>query len=191
MSISEIKPPEKEEELYYPYLQTLKGIFDRYYVAESYVYSREGLQRAPTDGITNPHLEITAYGEFSEKLQNNFDYYLFKALSAERFKPDIMGFVQKNPSSKKEFITVEVKLGAITIKDVLQAKSYADIFNAKFSFVISPVGIPPEKLQVILQHDKALRGNVIPVSYTPRVCKFRINPLLEKYVEEPFQMFCK
>ena len=186
----ETKPPEKEE-LYFPYLQELRGIFDRCYVAESYVYAKDGRQIAPSDGITNPHLEIMAQGNFSEKLQNNFEYYLFKALSAEKFKPDIMGFVQKKPSSKKEFITVEVKLGAISIKDVLQAKAYADIFNAKFSFVISPEGIPPEKLKIILQYNNALRGNVIPASCLPESSPFRINPLLAKFVPEPFPMFCK
>ena len=105
--------------------------------------------------------------------------------------PDIMGFVQKKPSSKKEFITIEVKLGAITIRDVLQAKLYEGVFNAKFSFVISPEGISPEKLKVILKHDKALRGNVIPVRYNPKVTRFCINPELKKNVPEPFQAFCK
>ena len=63
----------KEEELYFPYLQTLKEIFDRWYVAEPYAYTREGLMRAPTSGITNTNLEITAHGEFSEQLKTNFD----------------------------------------------------------------------------------------------------------------------
>ncbi len=181
----------KEEDLYFPILEALRGIFDRWYVAESYVYSREGLQRAPTSGITNPHLEITAHGDFSEKLQRVFDYPLFAALYAERLKPDIMGFVRKKPSSKPEVITVEVKATALTIRDVLQAKMYSDIFNAVFSFAISPMGISIPKLRTILEHDKALRGDVIIVSYNPGVSRFRIYPELKEHVPKEFRDFCK
>jgi hypothetical protein len=65
-------PPKKpkEEELYYPIMEVLKGIFDRWYVDVSYAYSKEGYMRAPSSGITNPHLEVTAHGGFSEKLQS-------------------------------------------------------------------------------------------------------------------------
>jgi hypothetical protein len=134
MSLKE--PKRKEEELYAPVLEALKGIFDRWYVEESYVYSREGLQRAMESGIKNPHLRITAHGEFSEELQRVFDYRLFAALYAERLKPDIMGFVRKKRLGEPEVITVEVKATALTIRDVLQAKMYSDIFKAKFSFAI-------------------------------------------------------
>jgi len=61
----------KESDLYFPLQQKLKEIFDSLYVAESYVYSREGYQKAPTTGITNPHLEITAHGKFSELFIDN------------------------------------------------------------------------------------------------------------------------
>jgi hypothetical protein len=181
----------KEESLYFPILEALRGIFDRFYVAESYAYSREGLMRAPSSGITNPHLEITANGDFSEKLQRVFDYRLFAALYAERLKPDIMGFVRKKPSSKPEVITVEVKADALKIKDVLQAKMYSDIFNAEFGFAISPMGISIPKLKTILEHDKELRGNVIIVSYNPGVGRFCIPPELKDYVPKLFQGFCK
>jgi len=151
----------EEEKLYCPLLQSLKEIFDRWYVAESYTYSREGYMRAPTSGITNPHLEITAYGKFSESLHTQFDYPLFQDLKAENLHPDIMGYVYKKDAAKREFITVEVKYAQLKIKDVLQAKLYERIFNAKFSFVISPKGMGIEKLKVILKHDNDLRGHVM------------------------------
>ena len=183
----------KEEDLYYPIMEAMKGIFDRWYVEESYVYTRDGLQRAMTSGITNPHLEITAHGDFSEKLQRIFDYRLFAALYAEKLKPDIMGFVSKKRGGNPEVITVEVKPTALTIRDVLQAKLYSDIFKAKFSFAISPRGISIPKLRTILEHDKELRGNVIIASYAPfaEFKIFRIYKELEPYVPKEFQRFCK
>jgi hypothetical protein len=72
---------------------------------------------------------------------------LFAYLYAEKLKPDIMGYVRKKPSSDPEVITVEVKPTALTIRDVLQAKMYSDIFKAKFSFAISPKGIKIRKLK--------------------------------------------
>jgi hypothetical protein len=92
MSSKTAKP--KEKDLYAPYMEALKAIFDRYYVDESCVYSSEGLQKAPTNSITNPLLEITAFGEMPEELQRIFDYRLFAALYSERLKPDSMGFVR-------------------------------------------------------------------------------------------------
>ena len=183
----------KEEDYYFPIMEVLKGIFDRWYVEVSYAYSKEGYMRAPSSGITNPHLEITAHGEFSEKLQRVFDYRLFADLYAEKLKPDIMGFVRKKPSSKPELITVEVKAKAFTIRDVLQAKMYSDIFKAKFSFAISPKGISIPKLRTILEHDKELRGNVLIVSYDPfnEFSRFRIYKELEPYVPKELQRFCK
>ena len=106
-----------ESKLYFPLCQTLKEIFDSCYVAESYVYDRKGLQRAPLYSIKNPHLEITEHGKFSDLLKSKFSYYLFQKLKAEKFHPDIMGFVKKKPSSKEEFITVEIKKIPLRIRD--------------------------------------------------------------------------
>jgi hypothetical protein len=95
---------------------------------------------APPEGITNPHLEITANNTPTETLQRVFDYSLFAALYAEELRPDIMGFVRKKKTGKPEVIIIEVKKNALKIKDVLQAKMYSTIFNATFSFIISPLG---------------------------------------------------
>ena len=181
----------REEDLYYPIMEALKGIFDRWYLDESYVYTRDGLQRAMSSGIKNPHLIITAHGEFSDELQRVLDYRLFAALYAEKLKPDIMGFVRKKKSSEPEVITVEVKATALTIRDVLQAKMYSDIFNAKFAFIISPQGISIPKLRTIMEHDKALRGNVIIVKYHPKVTRFQIYQELKDSIPKELQRFCE
>jgi hypothetical protein len=191
--MSEKKPKLKEEELYFPILNMLKEMFDRFYVAESYVYARNGLQKAPTSGITNPHLIITAHGDFSEELQRVFDTDLFAALYAEKLKPDIMGFVRKKESDKPEIITVEVKAGELKIRDVLQAKMYSDIFKATFAFIISPKGISIPKLRTIMKHDKELRGNVLIASYDPfdQWKPFRIYEELKPFVPKELQFFCR
>jgi hypothetical protein len=181
----------KEKDLYAPYKQRLKEIFDSSYVDKGYVYT-DGLQSGISSGITNPHLEITADGVMSEELQRIFDYPLFADLYGENLKPDIMGFVRRNDKSEAEIITVEVKAGALTIRDVLQAKMYSDIFNAKHAFAISPEGISIPKLQTILRHDTALRGNVIIVRWNPfdKWNMFRIYKELKSFVPKEFHLFC-
>ena len=110
--------PEKriEEDYYFPIFERLRDIFDRWYVDEPYAVARDGVMKAPSSGITNPHLKITAHGEFDDKLHRVFDYRLFAALYAERLKPDIMGFVKRNKKSEPEIITVEVKIDALSIQ---------------------------------------------------------------------------
>jgi hypothetical protein len=180
----------KETDLYFPLQQKLKEIFDALYVAESYTYTREGYMRGPTIGITNPHLEITAHGKFSELLHTQFSYYLFQNLKAENLHPDIMGYVDKKDANTRAFITVEVKKDQLKIRDILQAKLYESIFNAKFSFAISPKGIAIEKLKVILEHDKDLRGNVMIGQCLANGEAIRLYPDLMKYIPKEFQRLC-
>ena len=136
----------KESTLYFPICQELKVFFDQNYVSDPYTIDRKtGYLKAPTNFIQNPRLEITANGKMSDLLQSNFSYFLFRKLQAERLHPDLMGFVKKKSSSNPEFITVEIKKGALRIRDILQAKLYEDIFNAKFSFAISPKGISTQQ----------------------------------------------
>jgi len=178
----------KEESLYVPIMNTVRVILAYNYVEKEKKYQHQ------LDSSPNPYLEITALGNFSERLKNLFDYYLFKNLSAELLKPDITGFVKKTSSSNPERVTVEVKATVIKIKDVLQAKLYQDIFGAKFSLVISPKGISAEKLEVVLKYDKKIRGNVIIAKFVrpyPQIeegCIY-VPPKLEKLVPAPFNKF--
>ena len=170
----------------------MKEIFDRFYVAESYTIDRKtGYQRVSLNSIRNPHLEITAEGKFSDLLKSHFSYFLFQKLQAERFHPDLMGFVTKKTSSNPEFITVEIKKGALRIRDILQAKLYEKIFDAKFSFAISPKGISTEKLKVILEHNEAIRGKVIIAQCSDNGRSIWINPLLENHIPKEFKGLCR
>jgi hypothetical protein len=69
-----------EEKLYAPIVETLKFIYDYWYLDKSQVYTgkpddNHRLQYNLTTAIRNPHLEITAHGEFSEELKlKKFDY---------------------------------------------------------------------------------------------------------------------
>jgi hypothetical protein len=123
-------------------------------------------------------------------LHGQFDYPLFQDLKAENLHPDLMGYVYKKDPSKREFVTAEVKYAPLKIKDVLQAKLYEKIFNAKFSFVISPKGIAIEKLKVILKHDKDLRGNVIIGQCSANGELIRLYPDLSEYIPKEFRQLC-
>lgn len=174
---------QRERKLYEPVKRALETIFSVHYIEK-----KEKYQHRPTY-VRNPHLEITASGKFSETLKREFNDEALNILNAERIRPDIMGFVQKKPSSPKELITVEVKVAPIRIVDVAKAKLYQDIFNATFSLVVSPKGIPEEKLRLVLNKD-TIRGKVIITQfahYDERlgIGVFQIHPKLRN-VPKPF-----
>ena len=126
----------------------------------------------------------------SEKLQNLFDYHMFKKLSAEKLHPDIMGYVTKKKTGT-EFITVEIKKDDLTLKNLMQAKLYETFFQSKHTFLFSPTGMSPEKLEVVLQHDEALRGKVIIGKCGEDGRMFRINPKLTDKTPKYFQDLCR
>lgn len=57
-------------------------------------------------------------------------------------RPDIAGIVE--PAGITTMLTVEVKLGSPTIKDVYQAKLYKEVFGATLGFLIATGAIPEE-----------------------------------------------
>jgi len=101
-----------------------------------------------------------------------------------------MGYVYKRDATKREFITVEVKKGPLTIKNILQAKLYENIFNAKFSFAISPEGMAIEKLKVILKYSKDLRGHVMIGQCSDDGRAIRLYPDLSDYILKEFKRLC-
>lgn len=189
-----------EEKLYVPIVETLKSIYDYWYLDKSQVYTGKPyddnrLQYNLTTAIKNPHLEITAHGEFSEGLKlKKFDYYMFEQLFAEHLHPDILGYVIKNTAKKSsslETIAVEVKANSLLIRDLMQAKLYEAIFSAKHTFLLSPKGMTGEKIAVVLKHDDLLRGNVIIAKCGENGKDLRIDPRLADYVPREFLRFCK
>ncbi len=177
-------------------LETLKRIFDRWYVEEPYSYRKiphtnHWAQAGLSDGITNPYLEITAKGNFPEKLKAHFNITMFGKLYGEELHPDIMGFVKKKKSDKPELITVEIKNDDLKIRDVMQARLYEIFFQSKFTFLLSPTGISREKIEAVMQHDDLIRGNVIIGKCGDDGKDFRIDPKLCNKVRKEFARFCR
>lgn len=91
------------------------------------------------------HIEITA-NSFSDKLKNELlrtqghreiiFYFVKKA------RPDLTGFIEGEYSS--DFLIVEIKTKKIELGDVYQTREYAELFNAKYSLLISTKEIPAE-----------------------------------------------
>jgi hypothetical protein len=194
-------PREKlEERLYSPVVQALKTMFDYWYCDQSQHYGgklgdKYRPQSSPIGEIRNPHLEITAHGEFSEELKlKNFNSYMFEKLFAEQLHPDILGYVIKNTGKKPsspETIAVEIKAHELTLRDVMQAKLYETIFGAKHTFLLSPQGMTGEKMEVVLKHGDLLRGKVIIGKCHPENDKTVLfDPRLVDYVPEGFKQFC-
>ena len=91
----------------------------------------------------NRHLELTHTGKFSEKLKREVKDDIVFSFLKKRASPDITGFL-KGPFSDTQFITVEVKRKRIVLDDIYQAKKYADLFRAKYGFLLSSEPIPEE-----------------------------------------------
>jgi len=124
----------KEEPLYEPIMKTLEKVFST---------------------LGECHLEITAKKSFSDKLQKTFDDVALYMMSVEGFYPDITGFVKTNVHSI-DIIIVEVKLGNPRIRDIFQAKNYAQIFDAKYVLLISTKSISEPKRRLILKRNEII-----------------------------------
>lgn len=185
---------EREKELYANVLHTVRAIFDTWYLDVPYGINREGIQNASPDWITNPHLEDTHIGDFSEEIKTHFDIVMFGKLYGSELRPDIMGYVTKKKGAKPELIIIEVKLDDLTLLDVMQARLYELFFQSKFTFLLSPTGISREKIEAIMQHDDFLRGNVMIGKCGNDGKDFRLDPKIkEKLPKElkEFQRFCR
>jgi len=196
MVMSSEKLKQRKEREFYESIKTVLEFEFRSYVEES------RYQNAPFPNEENLYLKITAFGH-SETLTREFSDRALRFLSVEKNLPDIMGFVQKKSSKKKEFITVEVKRSPVRFLHILQAKLYQDIFDAKFGLLISTKGIRDDKVRFVLKTPlgRSIRGKVIiakfkelPYGYGDRMLIARtleINPKFKDSVPEPFKRLCK
>jgi hypothetical protein len=155
--------------------------------------SQAGLCIDPID-IKNPHLEITAHGEFSEELKlKKFNYYMFEQLWAEELHPDILGYalIENGKKSISETIAVEVKAHDLRIRYLMQAKLYETVFGAKRTFLLSPQGMTGEKMEVVLKHNDLLRGNVVIGKCGEDGKQIRFDPRLIDVVPQAFRRYCR
>jgi len=93
------------------------------------------------------HIEITSDGTFSRKLKEVLDIETINILRVERLRPDLTGYYEEK--DRKEIIIVEVKAKEITLMDIYQAKTYADIFNAHYCILVSSERLGREKRMFI------------------------------------------
>jgi len=105
------------------------------------------------------HLEVTAYGKFSELLKQAVEHdIIFSFLKSKRDCPDVTGYVERHlrkddvppvrrnvlPLVGYDFVTIEIKKEKIKLEHIYQAKRYADLFKAKYGFLLTTELIPEE-----------------------------------------------
>ena len=100
--------------------------------------------------------EVTSRGTFSEELKKLLDDYALYIFRVEKFFPDLTGWVLKTVTDTFNLITVEVKK-KMRIKDISQAKLYADILNAKYCLLVVTKPISEEIRRFILERNLLFR----------------------------------
>lgn len=160
---------ESEKELYEGVKQNLQELFQK---------------------IGKCYLEITAEGKISNELKRMLDDLSLYIINVERFSPDIMGYViEEELSESKDIIVVEIKPSKIRIKDIFQAKIYGEIFNAKYTLLISSESIAEEirrfleKRPEILSHSAGYKS-VITAQFDKKE-----NIIKSWYPSPPFESF--
>jgi len=89
------------------------------------------------------HLEITADKEFSNKLKAKIPQHreiIFNFL--KNVRPDITCFIKEDSST--QFVVIEIKDNPIKLDDIYQIRKYAELFGAKYAFLVSTKDIPEE-----------------------------------------------
>lgn len=120
----------KEEDLYKPVRKALEEMFSRKGTCKSEVTSQK----------------------ISDSIKKRLDDYSIFLLETEDKRPDLMGFVHvlsKSGHIDKRLIVVEVKNRGLTLRDIYQVKMYAEIFFARFAFLISPQGFNEARRRLI------------------------------------------
>jgi hypothetical protein len=133
----------------------------------------------------NYHIECTSTGVFSRHIKENIPDYLeiiFSFLTSER--PDLTGFV--NEQGALNFITVEVKNNLIDLKDIYQAKRYADLFQAKYAFLVSSKPIPTV-IKRLHQRTNILQTSVGLDNIILAQWSIKTNQIIDWYQNSPFK----
>jgi len=114
---------EKDEKIYYG---PVKKKFDELFSSKGETY-----------------LEITANKTFSNKLKKEIpDYKQLIFYFLDQVAPDITGFIKRTYGT--EFIIIEVKDEVIKLDHIYQVRKYAELFDARFAFLVSTHEIPEE-----------------------------------------------
>lgn len=134
-----------------PKRKSLEDAFGNFTEEELYNSVSEALERKFMT-LGDVHLEITAKGKFSEKMKEELKDYSLFILNIERISPDLTGFVSNEEKfgTSKPIIVVEVKK-RLALKDIYQAKRYAEILEATYALLISPKKLSPERRKFLIK----------------------------------------
>lgn len=128
------------------------------------------------------HLEITSEGRFSRKIREALHIDTLQIIRVDKLRPDLTGYYIEN--DRKLIIIVEVKVKEITLMDISQANTYADIFDAFYCILVSSEPLGREKRIFIknkgLVHRGGYRGKLIISWY-----KGHENPSTREIIIEP------
>lgn len=156
---------EKEEKIYY---EQIKKKFEDLFNPKGETY-----------------LEITANKTFSNKLKQEIPQYRHIIFSfLDQIAPDITGFIKRTYGA--EFIIIEVKDEIIKLDHIYQVRKYAELFDARFTFLVSTQEIPHEL--------KELSKIVYPLLFLPAYKKLTLvqfdkntNQFIDWFEENPFE----
>jgi len=136
--------------------------------------------------ISGVYLEITATRKFSDSLKSQIPPQrdiIFTFL--KKAPPDITGFIKDT----SDFIVIEFKKKRIELDDIYQTKKYRELFNTKFTFLISLQPIPTE----IKRLDKAMNNQLLQAglywAFAFVLAQFdgQEKKFVEWYPENPFE----
>ena len=132
------------------------------------------------------YLEITANKTFSNKIKSKIPneraiiFYFMRKVA-----PDITGFFEQG--SLSHFIIIEFKDKQIELDHIYQTRKYAELFEAKFAFLVSTKEIPVEikrlaKVTHSLLYAPTIHKNYALVHFNDETGSFE-----EWYPENPFE----
>lgn len=142
--------------------------------------------------FNNVFLEITADGNFSNKIKkriNNYRDIVFIFLK-RGVSPDITGYVDTSTEQYKNrygfydgFVIAEIKNEKLDLEAVYQARKYGELFEARYAFLISTEEIPEE----IKRLSKAVFSLLqLPAYVTLTLVQYKDREFVEWFPNNPF-----
>jgi hypothetical protein len=132
------------------------------------------------------YLEITA-NSISNKIKAQIDKYRAIVFSfLKETKPDISGFFKKEGSFPQNII-IEVKDEPWKLDYIYQARRYAELFDARFAFLVSTQEIP-EEIKQLSRVTYAMLS--LPAYKKLILCHFdeKTKQIADWYEENPFKI---
>jgi hypothetical protein len=147
----------------------------------------------------NIHFEVTASGNFSNKLKLKSQIGRHRDIIFVFLKkgtsPDITGFVDGLKEEYKikygyyeGFVVAEIKKDEIKLDDIYQVRKYAELLDARYAFLISLEPIPiPEEIKRLSQSVYTLLS--LPAYQTLILACFddKDEKFVDFYPKEPFK----